>query len=189
MASYSSNDFRSGLKIIFEGEPYTIESSEFVKPGKGQPFVRVKMRRLLTGTRVEKTFKSTDSVKKANILEMSLSYSYSDGDFYYFMDPDSFEQYQVEPKVLRGVSHWIQYNDECIVTFWNEKVITVQPPKFIELEVTETEPGIKGDTASAGGGKSATLSTGVTVRVPLFVQQGEIVRVDTRSGEYVSRIK
>ena len=153
MATYLSNDFRSGLKIMFEGEPYAIESSEFVKPGKGQAFARVKMRRLLTGTRVEKTFKSTDSAEGADVVDMTL-----------------------------------QDNAECIVTLWNNKAIAVQAPNFIEAEVIETDPGLKGDTAGTGG-KPAKLATGAVVKVPLFVQIGEVVKVDTRSGEYVSRVK
>jgi len=188
MATYLSNDFRSGLKIMFEGEPYAIESSEFVKPGKGQAFARVKMRRLLTGSRVEKTFKSTDSAEGADVRDMTLQYSYNDGDFFYFMHPESFEQYQVEAKVLDDVTKWLQDNAECIVTLWNNKAIAVQAPNFIESEVIETDPGLKGDTAGTGG-KPATLSTGAVIKVPLFVQIGEVVKVDTRSGEYVSRVK
>ena len=188
MATYSSNDFRPGLKIMLEGEPYAVESSEFVKPGKGQAFARVKMRRLLTGTRVEKTFKSTDSAEGADVVDVTLQYSYNDGDFYYFMHPETFEQYQVESKVLEDIKVWLQDNAECIVTLWNGKAIAVQPPNFIEAEITDTDPGLKGDTAGTGG-KPATLATGAVVRVPLFVQIGEVIRVDTRSGEYVSRVK
>ncbi len=188
MATYLSNDFRSGLKIMFEGEPYAIESSEFVKPGKGQAFARVKMRRLLTGTRVEKTFKSTDSAEGADVVDMTLQYSYNDGDFFYLMHPETFEQYQVESKVLEDVQKWLQDNTECIVTLWNNKVIAVQAPNFIESEVIEADPGLKGDTAGTGG-KPAKLATGAVVKVPLFVQIGEVVKVDTRSGEYVSRVK
>lgn len=188
MATYFSNDFRAGLKIIFEGEPYTIESSEFVKPGKGRAFVRVKMRRLLTGSRIEKTFKSTDSAESADIKDMMLQYSYNDSDFYYFMHTETFEQYQVEAKVLGEVQKWLQDNAECIVTLWNDKPITVQPPNFIESQIIDTDPGLKGDTAGTSG-KPATISTGAVIKVPLFIQIGEVVKVDTRSGEYVSRVK
>ncbi len=188
MAAYSSNDFRNGLKIMFEGEPYSIESSEFVKPGKGQAFARVKMRRLLTGSRVEKTFKSTDTAEGADVMDLTLNYSYTDGDFYYFMHPETFEQYQVEAKILTDIIKWLQDNAECIVTLWNGRAIAVMPPNFIEAEITDTDPGLKGDTAGTGG-KPATLTTGAVVKVPLFVQIGETIRVDTRSGEYVSRVK
>ena len=188
MATYSSNDFRPGLKIMFEGEPYAIESSEFVKPGKGQAFARVKMRRLLTGSRVEKTFKSTDSAEGADVVDTNLNYLYNDGEFYHFMHPESFEQFQVEEKTVSDAAKWLQDNAECIVTLWNGRPIAVQPPNFIEAEVIETDPGLKGDTAGTGG-KPAKLSTGAVVKVPLFVQIGEVVKVDTRSGEYVSRVK
>ncbi|MDH2067781.1 elongation factor P [Pantoea sp. GD03673] len=188
MATYSSNDFRPGLKIMFEGEPYAIESSEFVKPGKGQAFARVKMRRLLTGSRVEKTFKSTDSAEGADVMDTNLSYLYNDGEFYHFMHQESFEQFPVEEKTVGDAAKWLQDNAECIVTLWNGRPIAVQPPNFIEAEIVETDPGLKGDTAGTGG-KPAKLSTGAVVKVPLFVQEGEVVKVDTRSGEYVSRVK
>ena len=180
MATYSSNDFRPGLKIMFEGEPYAVEASEFVKPGKGQAFARVKMRRLLTGTRVEKTFKSTDSCEGADVMDTNMNYLYSDGEFYHFMHPESFEQHQVDGKTVGDA--------ECIITLWDGRPIAVQPPNFIEAEITDTDPGLKGDTAGTGG-KPATLSTGAVVKVPLFVQIGEVIKVDTRSGEYVSRVK
>ncbi|AXU96633.1 elongation factor P [Erwinia persicina] len=188
MATYSSNDFRPGLKIMFEGEPYAIESSEFVKPGKGQAFARVKMRRLLTGTRVEKTFKSTDSAEGADVVDTNLNYLYNDGEFYHFMHPETFEQHPVEEKTVGDAAKWLLDNAECIVTLWNGKPIQVLPPNFVELEITDTDPGLKGDTAGTGG-KPATLSTGAVVKVPLFVQIGEVIKVDTRSGEYVSRVK
>lgn len=188
MATYSSNDFRSGLKIMFEGEPYAIESSEFVKPGKGQAFARVKMRRLLTGTRVEKTFKSTDSAEGADVVDSNMNYLYNDGEFFNFMHPESFEQHQVEKNTVGDAAKWLQDQAECIITLWNGRAIAVQPPNFIEAEVIETDPGLKGDTAGTGG-KPATLSTGAVVKVPLFVQIGEVIKVDTRSGEYVSRVK
>ena len=170
MATYYSNDFRAGLKIMLDGEPYAVEASEFVKPGKGQAFARVKLRRLLTGTRVEKTFKSTDSAEGADVVDMNLTYLYNDGEFWHFMNNETFDQ------------------AECIVTLWNGQPISVTPPNFVELEIVDTDPGLKGDTAGTGG-KPATLSTGAVVKVPLFVQIGEVIKVDTRSGEYVSRVK
>ena len=174
MATYYSNDFRAGLKIMMDGEPYAVEASEFVKPGKGQAFARVKLRRLLTGTRVEKTFKSTDSAEGADVVDMNLTYLYNDGEFWHFMNNSTFEQ--------------LLDQAECIVTLWNGQPISVTPPNFVELEIVETDPGLKGDTAGTGG-KPATLSTGAVVKVPLFVQIGEVIKVDTRSGEYVSRVK
>ncbi|MXP67803.1 elongation factor P [Pantoea sp. Aalb] len=188
MEIYLTNNFRSGLKIILNGEPYLIESSEFVKPGKGQAFARVKMRRLLTGSRVEKTFKSTESVKSADVKDITLHYSYNEGLFYYFIHPQTFNQYQVEAKILEDSKKWLQANMECIVTLWNDRPISVQLPNFIEAEITDTKPWIKGDTAGTSS-KPAILSTGAIIKVPLFLQVGEIVKVDTRSGEYVSRVK
>ena len=188
MATYSSNDFRAGLKIMFEGEPYAVESSEFVKPGKGQAFARVKMRRLLTGTRVEKTFKSTDSAEGADVIDMNLTYLYNDGEFYHFMSNETFEQLAADEKAIGENAKWMLDQAECIVTLWNGRPIAVQPPNCVELEIVETDPGLKGDTAGTGG-KPAKLSTGAVVKVPLFVQTGEVIKVDTRSGEYVSRVK
>ncbi|BAH83026.1 elongation factor P [Candidatus Ishikawella capsulata] len=188
MTTYSSSHLRNGIKILYYNEPYVIESSEFVKPGKGQAFTRVKMRRLLTGTRIEKTFKSTDLFEKANVIEIILNYSYKDARFFYFMHPETFEFYQIESKILENIHKWLQPNAECVVTLWNDKVIVVQPPNFIISKVINTDPGIKGDTA-ASVNKLAILETGAIVKVPLFVQVNEVIRVDTRSGEYVSRVK
>ncbi|AEW71787.1 Elongation factor P [Enterobacter ludwigii] len=188
MATYYSNDFRAGLKIMMDGEPYAVEASEFVKPGKGQAFARVKLRRLLTGTRVEKTFKSTDSAEGADVVDMNLTYLYNDGEFWHFMNNETFEQLSADAKAIGDSEKWLLDQAECIVTLWNGQPIAVTPPNFVELEIVETDPGLKGDTAGTGG-KPATLSTGAVVKVPLFVQTGEVIKVDTRSGEYVSRVK
>ncbi|VFP79856.1 elongation factor P [Candidatus Erwinia haradaeae] len=188
MTIYSSSHFRSGLKIIFEGEPYAIESSEFVKPGKGQAFARIKMRRLLTGTRVEKTFKATEVAESANIHDTNLNYLYNDGDFFYFMHPKNFEQHCIEASIIGSTAKWLVSNNECIVTLWNNKPIQVLPQNFVELTIIDTDPGLKGDTAGSSG-KLAKLSTGAIIKVPLFLQIGERIKIDTRSGEYVSRIK
>lgn len=188
MATYSSNDFRPGLKIMFESEPYSIESCEFVKPGKGQAFTRVKMRRLLTGARVEKTFKSPDTCECADVIDANMTYLYGGSGFYHFMCSKTFEQIQVEEKTASDTVKWLQNNAECVITLWNGRPIAVQPPNFIEAEITNTDPGLKGDTAGSSN-KPAILSTGAIVKVPLFIQIGEVVRVDTRSGEYVARVK
>ncbi|MBK4775659.1 elongation factor P [Candidatus Pantoea edessiphila] len=188
MITYFSNNFRNGLKIIFDNEPYAIESSEFVKPGKGQAFVRVKMRRLLTGTRIEKTFKSTDSLQSADIMDTKLIYLYNDNEFYYFMYPENFEHLQVHKKTIGESTKWMQENVEYIITLWNETPINIQVPKFIEVKIIRTDPGLKGDTVGTSS-KLAILSTGAVIKVPLFLKTGETIKVDTRSGEYVSRIK
>ncbi|MBL1376004.1 elongation factor P [Zobellella iuensis] len=188
MASYSTNEFRSGLKIMLDGEPCAIIENEFVKPGKGQAFNRVKIRRLLNGKVLEKTFKSGDSVEAADVMDMELAYLYNDGEFYHFMNNDTFEQLAADDKAVGDAKLWLKEQDVCILTLWNGAPISVTPPNFVELEVIETDPGLKGDTAGTGG-KPATLSTGAVVRVPLFIQIGEVLKVDTRSGEYVSRVK
>ncbi|WP_434525867.1 elongation factor P [Photorhabdus asymbiotica] len=188
MATYSTNEFRSGLKIMLDGEPCAILESEFVKPGKGQAFARVRIRKLISGKLLEKTFKSTDSVESADVMDMNLTYLYNDGEFWHFMNNETFEQLAADEKAVGENEKWLVEQAECILTLWNGQPISVTPPNFVELEITETDPGLKGDTAGTGG-KPATLSTGAVVKVPLFVQIGEVIKVDTRSGEYVSRVK
>jgi elongation factor P len=188
MASYSTNEFRSGLRIIIDNDPCVIVENEFVKPGKGQAFNRVRIRNLKTGKVVDKTFKSGDSVEAADVVDTDMQYLYADGEFWHFMVPDTFEQYAADENAVGDARKWLTEQDVCLVTLWNNQPLIVSPPNFVELEITETDPGIRGDTAS-GGVKPATLSTGAVVRVPLFLEQGEVIKVDTRSGEYVSRVK
>ncbi|AFH94542.1 TPA: elongation factor P [Providencia stuartii] len=188
MATYSTNEFRSGLKIMLDGEPCAILDSEFVKPGKGQAFARVRIRKLISNKLLEKTFKSTDSVEAADVMDMNLTYLYNDGEFWHFMNNETFEQLAADEKAVGDNAKWLIDQADCILTLWNGRPIAVTPPNFVELEVTDTDPGLKGDTAGTGG-KPATLSTGAVVKVPLFVQIGEVIKVDTRSGEYVSRVK
>ncbi len=188
MATYSTNEFRSGLRILIDGDPCVIVENEFVKPGKGQAFNRVRIKNLKSGKTVDKTFKSGESVEAADVMDTSMQYLYADGEFWHFMVPDTFEQYAADANAVGDASEWISDGDICEVTLWNNSPLIVQPPNFVELEITETDPGVKGDTAS-GGVKPAKLSTGAVVRVPLFVDQGEVIRVDTRSREYVSRVK
>ncbi len=188
MAIYSTNEFKGGLKIMLDGDPYAIIENEFVKPGKGQAFNRVRVRNLKTGRVLEKTFRSGETVEGADVVDRDLQYLYNDGEFWYFMDNESFEQCQADAAALGDTVKWIKDQDQCIVTLWNGAPIAVAAPNFVVLEITETDPGVKGDT-SGGGGKPATLETGAVVRVPLFVQVGEKIKVDTRSGEYVSRVK
>ncbi len=186
MSSYSTNQFKGGLKIMLDGDPYTIVENEFVKPGKGQAFSRVKVRNLKNGRVVERTFKSGDSVEAADVHELDLQYLYNDGEFWHFMEPNSFEQYTADEAAVSVAKNWIKEEDTCTVTLYNGSPLTVEAPNFVELEVTETDPGVRGDT-SGGGGKPATLETGAVVRVPLFIDVGDKLKVDTRSGEYVSR--
>ena len=186
MASYSTNEFRSGLKLLLDGDPYVIVENEFVKPGKGQAFNRVKVRNLKTGRVVDRTYKSGESVEAADVVDYEMQFLYSDGDQWHFMDPSSYEQYAADEAAVSDARHWLTEEDLCNVTLWNNTPLLVEPPNFVELEIVETDPGLKGDTAQ-GGSKPATLSTGAIVRVPLFITQGEVIRVDTRSGEYVAR--
>jgi elongation factor P len=188
MATYSTNEFKGGLKIMLDGDPCSIIENEFVKPGKGQAFNRVKIRNLKTGRVIERTFKSGESVEAADVIETEMQYLYNDGEFWYFMDPESFEQVSADAAAVGDTSKWLKDQDMCTVTLWNGAPIIVEAPNFVILTITDTDPGLKGDT-SGGGGKPATLETGAVVRVPLFVQIGEAIKVDTRSGEYVSRAK
>jgi elongation factor P len=188
MASYSTSEFKGGLKIILDGDPYNIVENEFVKPGKGQAFNRTKIKNLKTGRVIEKTFKSGDSVEAADVFETNVQYLYSDGEFWHFMDPTTYEQYAADKTAIGEGSAWFKEEDTCQITLFNGEPLSVEPPNFVELKIAETDPGLRGDT-SGGGGKPATLETGAVVRVPLFVSEGEVIRVDTRTGEYVSRVK
>ena len=188
MSSYNTSEFKSGLKILIDGDPYVIVENEMVKPGKGQAFNRVRVRNLKTGRTVEKTWKSGDSVEAADVVDVDMQYLYQDGDFWHFMVPDNFEQHTAGKAALGDGAQWLKDGTVCIVTLWNGVPLSVAAPNFVIMAIVETDPGVRGDT-SGGGGKPATLETGAVVRVPLFVQNGEVIKVDTRTGEYVSRVK
>jgi elongation factor P len=189
MASYSTNEFRSGLKVMLDGEPCSILENEFVKPGKGQAFNRVRLRNLKSGRVWERTFKSGESIESADVMELDMEYLYTDGEFFHFMKTDgSFEQIAAAAAAVGDATQWLKEQEAYQVTLWNDDPISVVPPNFLELEVTETDPGLKGDTAQ-GGTKPATLSTGAVVKVPLFVNIGDVLRVDTRTSEYQNRVK
>lgn len=188
MASYSTNEFKAGLKIMLDGDPYQIVDNEFVKPGKGQAFNRVKVRNLKSGRVVERTFKSGDTVEAADVVDTQMTYLYTDGEHWYFMDPQSFEQYAADVNAMGDAHKWIREQDTVEVTLYNDEPLSVVPPNFADLRIVQTDPGIRGDTAQ-GGTKPATLETGAVAKVPLFVEEGELIRVDTRKGEYVSRVK
>lgn len=188
MATYSTNDFKTGLKIILDKDPYTIVENEFVKPGKGQAFSRVKVKNLKTGRTIEKTFKSGETVDAADVMDVEMQYLYNDAEFWYFMNPSDFEQISANKSAVEDTAKWLKEQDMCTVTLWNGVPLSVTPPNFVELKIVETDPGLKGDTAGTGG-KPATLETGAVVRVPLFIQNGEVIKVDTRTGEYTSRVK
>jgi len=188
MATYSTNEFKSGLKIMIENDPCSIIENEFVKPGKGQAFNRVKMRNLKTGRVLEKTYKSGESVEGADVVDLDLQYLYNDGEMWHFMNKDSYEQCEADANAVSDAKQWIKGEEMCLVTLWNDVPLSVAAPNFVVLEVTDTDPGLKGDTAQ-GGSKPATLETGAIVKVPLFVENGDLLKIDTRTGEYVSRAK
>lgn len=187
MANVSTNEFKPGLKVMLDGDPCSILENEFVKPGKGQAFNRVRLRNLKSGRVWERTFKSGESLEGADVMDITMQYLYNDGEFWYFMEPDTFEQHQADAKAVGDTYLWLKDQDNCEVTLYNGTPLSVAPANFVELEIVETDPGLKGDTAQ-GGTKPATLSTGAVVKVPLFVTTGEVVRVDTRTGEYQNRV-
>jgi elongation factor P len=186
MGNYATNQFKSGLKVMIDGVPCSIISNEFVKPGKGQAFSRVKLRNLFTGKVLDKTFKSGETVEGADVVEVDMQYLYADGEFWHFMNQETFEQLQADEKAVADTAKWLKEEDVCTVVLYNGAPLSVTASNFVELEVAETDPGLKGDTAT-GGSKPATLPTGAVVQVPLFINQGEIIKVDTRTGEYVTR--
>lgn len=186
MASYSTNEFRGGLKVMLDGDPCSIVENEFVKPGKGQAFNRVKLRNLKSGRVWERTFKSGESLEGADVMDVEMEYLYSDGEFFHFMEPDTFEQHQADVAAVGDSAKWLRETDKVTVTLYNGAPLGITPPNHVELEIVETDPGLKGDTAQ-GGTKPATLSSGAVVKVPLFLSIGEVIRVDTRTGEYLGR--
>jgi elongation factor P len=188
MANISTSEFKSGLKVMLEGDPCSIVENEFVKPGKGQAFARVKLKNLRTGRVWERTFKSGDSLESADVMDRTMEYLYTDGEFWHFMEPDTYEQYQADETAVGEAAKWLKEQDRCEITLYNDAPLSVTAPNFVELEIAETDPGLKGDTAS-GGSKPATLTTGAIVKVPLFLSTGDIVRIDTRTGDYVGRGK
>ena len=188
MASYSTNEFRSGLKLMIDGDPCAIVENEIVKPGKGQAFNRVKIRNLKTGRVIDRTYKSGESVEAADVMDTDMQYLYNDGEFWYFMDPESFEQLGADVNAVGDNVKWLKEQDTYTVTLWNGSPLSITPPNFVLLTVTETDPGVRGDT-SGGGGKPAKMETGAVVRVPLFINEGELLKIDTRTCEYVGRAK
>ncbi len=188
MATFSTNEFKSGLKVMLDGDPCTIVENEMVKPGKGQAFNRVKLRNLITGRILEKTFKSGDVLEGADVFDLEMQYLYTDGEMWHFMDPNTFEQHSADEKAMTDAAKWLKGEETCTVTLYNGRPLNVMPPNTVTLQITDTDPGVRGDTAT-GGTKPATLETGAVVKVPLFIEEGEFIKVDTRSGDYLSRAK
>jgi elongation factor P len=185
---YDTSDIRKNLKIVMDGQPFNVVEFQFVKPGKGQAFTRTKLKNMISGAVLEKTFKTGEKLQKAELEERQMQYLYPDGDSYVFMDTGNYEQLHMTEEQLGDTPSYLQDNMMVDVLFWEERPIGVTPPTFVELEVVETEPGFKGDTSS-NTTKPATLSTGTVVNVPLFVNQGDLLKIDTRTGSYVERVK
>jgi elongation factor P len=185
---YSTPDFRKGLKIEINGEPFTMVEFQHVKPGKGGAFVRTTLKSLISGNVIDRTFRSGEKVDRPNLEEKEMQYLYeSEGEFH-FMDNETYEQLFLTERQLGDARNYLQENVTVTVLFHNGKPIGVEVPIFVELTVASTEPGVRGDTAS-GGTKPATLETGLTVQVPLFINEGEVLKIDTRTGKYMERVR
>lgn len=188
MAQVSTGDVRGGYKVEIEGEPYVVVSNEFVKPGKGQPFNRIRVKQLKTGRVTEKTFKSGEKLDLADVEEAKMRMLYKEGDDIVFMDDNTFDQVNVPLDMLGDNAKWLIEEVIYDVTFYKGQPIDVTPPTFMEMKITETAPGVRGDTASGRVLKSAIVESGAKINVPIFIEEGEKIKVDTRTGEYVSRV-
>lgn len=188
MATISTNEFRSGVKIEVEGQPYTIVANEFVKPGKGQAFNRVRLKHLLTGRTIERTFKSGDKADIADVVETEMRMLYKEADGVVFMDDKTFEQVKIAFESMGENAQWLMEDQVYFIVFYRGNPVNLEPPTFMEMSITQTDPGARGDTASGRVLKPATLESGAKIQVPIFVDQGEKIKVDTRTGEYVSRV-
>ena len=197
MSTISTNQFKAGIKFILAGQPYAIVDNEFVKPGKGQAFNRVRVRNLLNGRVIEKTFKSGETFETADVTDLEWQYLYHDEAFWHFMDPATYEQMAINAQIMQEVKLWLKAEpnkqipwlakqDMCTITLWNGHPISVHPANFVVLQIVATEPGVRGDTVS-GGTKPAKLETGAMVHVPLFIAQGDYVKIDTRTHDYMAR--
>ena len=185
---YESSDLRKGLKIAIDGEPYVITQFEFVKPGKGQALYKCKLKNMLTGSQFDRTFRSGDKFNEANLEKLEMEYLYSDGDRYCFMNTATYDQDFLTLEQVGDSINLLKENTVCNVLFFEERPIGIALPNFVDLRIAKADPWAKGDTAS-GSTKPATLETGYEVQVPPFIEEGELVRIDTRTGEYVERVK
>jgi len=183
----SAGDFKKGLTIEIDGQVWVVVDFQHVKPGKGAAFVRTKLKNIMQGNVLERTFSPTEKFPKAHVETKSMEYLYSDGELYYFMDQETYEQIPLNHSQVEDALNYIKENMPVTIKFFKGQAFSVEPPNFVELVVAETEPGFKGDTATAGS-KPAILETGAKIMVPLFVNQGDKIRVDTRTGEYMERV-
>jgi elongation factor P len=188
MAQISTNEFKAGIKVEIDGQPYNIVSNEFVKPGKGQAFNRVRLKHLTTGRVVERTFKSGEKLDEADVAEVNMRMLYKEADGAVFMDDNSFEQITISNEQIGDVDQWLKEDQLYSIVFYKGNPVTVSPPTFMELTIVESAPGVRGDTSSGRVLKPAVLETGAKIQVPIFVEQGEKIKVDTRTAEYVGRV-
>jgi len=188
LMKYSTNQFKQGLKILIDGEPCSIISYEFHKPGKGQAVMRTKLYNLRTQKVWDRTFKSGENVEEADILEKDFQFLYSESKYYVFMDQSSFEQIEVPFDKLTNVKDWLDGEEECKILFWNGEVLNIELPNFVNKEIIKTEPGLKGDTVS-NTLKPALISSGKEIQVPIFINEGDMIKIDTRDGSYAGRVK
>jgi len=185
---YDTSDIRKGLKITIDGTPYTVVDFQFVKPGKGQAFTRTRIKNMINGNVVDKTYKSGEKLEPADLEERQMQFLYPEGENYVFMDTDSYEQTHLTAEQLGDNTNYLVDQLNVSVLLFKGQAIGVTPPTFVELKVIETDPGFRGDTAT-GSTKPATLQTGFKVQVPLFIEEGEVLKIDTRTGQYVERVK
>jgi elongation factor P len=185
---YSTSDFKKGLKIELDGAPYVIVDFQHVKPGKGGAFVRTKLKNLLSGRVLDQTFRSGERVKRPDLMEREMQYLYREGDRFCMMDNETYEQFMLTAEQVGDALLYLTENLDVKVLFFNQQPVALEVPTFVELAVTQAEPGLRGDTAT-GGTKPATLESGITIQVPLFINEGDRVKVDTRTGSYIERLK
>lgn len=188
MARVSTSEFKAGIKVKLDNQPYLMVSNQFVKPGKGQSFNRTKLKHLLTGRVIEKTFKSGESLDLADVFESEMRMIYKDSDGVVFMDDETHEQTTVPFEKISNVEKWLLEDRLYELIFYNGEPVLVQAPTFVEMKIEQTDPGLKGDTASGRVLKPAITESGAKVEVPIFINEGEIIKIDTRTGEYVSRV-
>lgn len=188
MTSYNTSQFRKGLKVLLDGEPYLIMECEFVKPGKGQALYRTKLRNLLKNTVIDRTYKSGDSIEAADVRDTDMEFLYRDGGNFVFMDPETFDQPSLTAEQVGDDAKWLKDGLRCNITFWNDRPIAFSPPNQLVLRIEYTEPGARGNTAS-NVTKAAQLETGAEVQVPIFIETGDLIKVDTRTGEYIERVR
>lgn len=187
MDMIAAGDFRKGVTIELDGQVYTIVDFQHVKPGKGAAFVRTKIKNIVTGNVLERTFNPTEKVPRAHIETKEMQYLYNDGNLYYFMDTETYEQIPLNREQVEDAMKYIKENMIVTIKFYKGVPFTVEPPNFVELKVIDTEPGVRGDTVT-GGSKPATLETGAVIQVPLFINTGDVIRIDTRTDEYIERV-